>query len=122
MGVESIVDPRRRNAGIGVDVMAVTLTNQELAAHLGIITSDTQPIPGPYVTRVVDDLQAAAELVERRAPLAPTNSQNRAVVLICGYWFEAPSASPQRYGYSAWLHSEAAAILAPFISRRAQAI
>ena len=102
--------------------MTVTLTNQELAAHLGIITSDTQPIPGPYVTQVVDDLQAAAELVEKRAPLAPTNSQNRAVVLICGYWFQAPRAAPQRFGYSAWLHSGAAAILKPWIVRRAQTI
>ena len=102
--------------------MAVTLTNQELAAHLRIVVSDTQPIPGPYVTIVVDSLEAATELVERRAPLAPTDSQNRAVVQLCGYWFEAPRAAPQRFGYNAWLFSGAAQILAPFIERRAQAI
>ena len=102
--------------------MAVTLTHQELAAHLRIISSDTQPIPGPYVVIVVDSLQAATELVEHRAPLAPTDSQNAAVVLICGYWFEAPRAAPQRFGYSAWLHSGCAAVLAPFIERRAEAV
>ena len=91
--------------------MAVTLTRQELAAHLRITTSDTQPIPGPYVTIVVDSLQAATELVERRAPLAPTDSQNRAV-----------PAAPQRFGYNAWLHSGAAQILKPWIERRAQAV
>ena len=102
--------------------MAVTLTRQELAAHLRITTSDTQPIPGPYVTIVVDSLQAATELVERRAPLAPTDSQNRAVTLICGYWLETPPAAPQRFGYNAWLHSGAAQILKPFIERRAQPV
>ena len=102
--------------------MAVTLTHQELAAHLRITTSDTQPIPGPYVTIVVDSLQAATELVERRAPLAPTDSQNRAVTLLCGYWFESPRAAPQRFGYGAWLHSGAAQLLSPWIERRAQAV
>ena len=102
--------------------MAVTLTHQELAAHLRITTSDTQPIPGPYVTFVVDSLQAASELVERRAPLAPTDSQNMAVTMICGYWFESPPSNPQRFGYSAWLHSGAAQILKPFIERRAEAV
>ena len=102
--------------------MAVSLTPQELAAHLRITTSDTQPIPGPYVVIVVDGLQAATELVERRAPLAPTDSQNEAVVRIVGYWERAPDAPPQRYGYNAWLHSGAAQILAPFIERRAEAI
>ena len=102
--------------------MAVTLTPQELAAHLGIVTSDTQPIPGPYVTMVVDSLQAATELVERRAPLAPTDSQNMAVTQIAGYWFQSPRSAPQRFGHNAWLHSGAAQILAPHIERRAQAI
>ena len=102
--------------------MAVTLTPQELAAHLRIVTSDTQPIPGPYVTQVVDSLQAATEIVERRAPLAPTDSQNMAVTQIAGYWFQSPPSNPQRFGYNAWLHSGAAQILAPFIERRAQAI
>ena len=102
--------------------MAVTLTPQELAAHLRITTSDTQPIPGPYVTVVVDSLQAATEMVERRAPLAPTDSQNMAVTQLCGYWFESPLAPAQRFGYNAWLHSGAAQILGPFIERRAHAI
>ena len=102
--------------------MAVTLTPQELAAHLGLVTSDTQPIPGPYVTTVVDTLQAATELVERRAPLAPTDSQNMAVAMIAGYWWQSPRAPAQRFGQNAWLHSGAGALLAAFIKRRAQAV
>ena len=105
--------------------MAVTLTPQELAVHLRIIISDTQPIPGPYIVEVVDGLAAATELVESSAPLAPlapTDSQNEAVARIVGYWERSPVAPPQRFGYSAWLHSGAAQLLARFIERRAQAI
>ena len=102
--------------------MAVTLTPQELAAHLRIVASDTQPIPGPYVTVVVDSLQAATEMVERRAPLAPTDSQNMAVTQLCGYWLEAPIAPAQRFGANAWLHSGCGQLLGPWIVRRAQAI
>lgn len=102
--------------------MAVTLTAQELASHMRITTSDTQPIPGPYVAMVVDSLQVATEIVERRAPLAPSDSQNMAVTQIAGYWFDAPPAGAQRFGYSAWQNSGAAEILLPFIERRAQAV
>ena len=59
---------------------------------------------------MVDSLQAATELVERRAPLAPTDSQNRAVTLICGYWFESPRAAAQTVRFRRLgLHSGAGA-------------
>ena len=102
--------------------MAVTITPQKLAAHLRIVTSDTQPIPGPYVTVVVDSLQAVTALVERRAPLAPTDTQNMAVTQIAGYWWESPQAAARRFGFNAWQHSGAAQLLAPFIERRAEPV
>ena len=102
--------------------MAVTLTLNELAVHLGLSPSDTVPPRGPYIVPLLDGLRAATEIVERRAPLAPTDSQNMAVALIAAYWWQSPQAPPQRYGKNAWLHSGAAQILGPFIQRRAQAI
>ena len=102
--------------------MAVTLTVNELAVHLGLSVSDSVPPPQPYVVGLLDSLQAATEIVERRAPLAPSDSQNMAVAMIAGYWWQSPPSNPQRFGYNAWLHSGAAQILGPFIQRRAQAI
>ena len=102
--------------------MSVTLTLNELAVQLGYSVSDTVPPPHAYVVDLLDWLAAATEWVERRAPNAPENTQNRAVTQIAGYWSQAPLAPPQRFGYNAWLHSGAAALLAPYISRRAQAI
>ena len=102
--------------------MAVTLTLNELAVHLGLSVSDSVPPRGPYIVPLLDSLQAAKELVERRAPLAPTDAQNMAVTQLAAYWWGSPRAAPQRYGYNAWRHSGAAQILAPFIVRRAQAI
>ena len=102
--------------------MAVTLTLNELAVHVGYSVSDTVPPAHPYAVDLIDWLAAATEWVERRAPLAPTDSQNRAVTQIVGYWAQAPLAPPQRFGYNAWFHSGAAQILAPFIERRAEAI
>ena len=89
---------------------------------LGVTTSDTQPVPGPWVTRLVDWLAAATELVEARAPLAPTDSQNNAVVLVFGYWMQSPPAAPQRFGFNAWLNSGAEALLGPHIGRRAEPV
>ena len=102
--------------------MAVTLTLNELAVHVGYSVSDSVPPPAPYIVPLIDALRSASELVERRAPLAPTDSQNEAVAQIVGYRFQSPRAAPQRFGYNAWLHSGAAQILAPFIERRAEAI
>ena len=70
----------------------------------------------------MQDLAAATSMVERRAPEAPDNAQNLAVVQIVGYWLQSPEAPAQRFGHNAWLHSGAAQVLAAFIERRAQAI
>ena len=103
--------------------MAVTITLGQLANQVRIsTTASTSDVPDEYNTILSTNLAAATALVESRAPAAPDDSQNKAVVQIVGYWLESPPAAPQRFGYNAWLHSGAAQILGPFIERRAQAI
>ena len=102
--------------------MAVTLTLNQLAVQLRYTTDVSIPPAHTYLVDLNIWLEAATEWVERRAPLAPTNTQNEAVGLIAGYWSEAPQASPARFGYNAWQHSGAAQLLAPFIDRRAEAV
>ena len=102
--------------------MAVTLTLNELAVQLGYSVSDSVPPLQAYVVDLRAYLAAATEWVERRAPLAPEDTMNRAVTQIAGYWSQSPLAPAQRFGYNAWLHSGAAALLGPWIKRRAQAI
>ena len=101
----------------------ITITLADLANQIRIsVTEDEADIPKGYVAILKQDLAAATALVERRAPDAPDNAQNKAVVQIVGYWFQSPTAAAQRYGYSAWQHSGAAQLLAPWIARRAQPI
>ena len=102
--------------------MAVTLTLNELAVQVGYSVSPSVPPNHAYVTDLLSWLASATEMVERRAPLAPTDTQNAAVTRLVGYWRDAPFAPPQRFGFNAWLHSGAAQLLGPFIERRAQAI
>ena len=103
--------------------MAVTLTLGELANQVRIsTTSSTSDVPDEYNTILSTNLAAATAMVESRAPAAPAESQNKAVVQIVGYWLESPPSAPQRFGYNAWLHSGAAQILGPFIERRAEPV
>ena len=103
--------------------MAVTITLGHLANQVRVIvTNDTSAIPSNYLSILTSGLAVATALVEHRAPLAPEDSQNRAVVQIVGYWLNAPDAVPQRFGYNAWQNSGAAQILAPYIERRAEAV
>ena len=103
--------------------MTVTLTLGQLAHQVRVSTTDdADDVPASYVTILTRNLAAATEMVERRAPEAPEDTQNKAVAQIVGYWLESPPAPPQRHGYNAWLHSGAAQVLAPFIERGAQAI
>ena len=103
--------------------MSVTLTLGALANQVRVsVTEDAADIPAGYVAVLTQDLAAATSMVERRAPLAPDNAQNKAVVQIVGYWLESPPSNPQRFGYNAWLQSGAAQLLGPFIERRAQAV
>ena len=103
--------------------MAVTITLGRLANLTRFsVTPSTSDVPSHYVAVLTSNLAAATALVENRAPLAPEDSQNKAVVQIVGYWLNSPEAAPQRFGYNAWLHSGAAQILAPYIDRRAEAV
>ena len=103
--------------------MSVTITLADLANQVRVSsTEDEADIPTGYVAILKGDMAAAVALVERRAPEAPDNAQNKAVVQIVGYWLQSPPSAPQRFGFNAWLHSGAAQVLAPFIERRAQAI
>ena len=103
--------------------MAVTITIGSLANQVRVSTTDaTDDVPDSYDAVLTSNLAAATALVEARAPLAPEDSQNKAVVQIVAYWLDAPPATAQRFGYNAWQFSGAAQILAPFIERRAQAI
>ena len=102
--------------------MAVTLTIQRLALHLRITTIESQEVPDGYEPILSDSLEAATELVERRAPAAPPDTQNQAVARICAYWFQAPEAAPARFSFNAWQNSGAAQLLGAFIDRRAEAV
>ena len=101
--------------------MAVTLTLRELGHHLRI-TDGLHAVPEYYMAILTDLLEAGTSLVEKRAPDAPTDSQNMGVARVCAYWFQGPEDAPVRYGYNAWQNSGAAQILAPFIDRRAEAV
>ena len=103
--------------------MAVTISLGRLANETRVSqTISTSDVPIYYAAILTNSLAAATALVLARAPLAPDESHNKAVVQIVGYWLEAPQAAAQRFGYNAWLQSGAAQILAPFIQRRAQAV
>lgn len=103
--------------------MSVTLTLGQLANQVRVsVTSDTSDVPPFYATILAPNLAAATQLVEARAPNAPDESSNKAVVQIVGYWLQSPEAPAQRFGYNAWQNSGAAQVLAPFIDRRAEAV
>lgn len=102
--------------------MAVTITLGQLANEVRVTTNADEDVPTHYVDILTRALAAATALVEARAPDAPEDSQNKAVIQIVGYWLESPPSAPQRFGFNAWLHSGAAQVLAPFIERRAEAI
>ena len=90
--------------------MATTIDAAELARALRIDADDADE------TAEAARLAAVAiETVDERAPDAPAATRREAVYRIAGYLYDAPHAvSP-----SAWRHSGAAALLAPWILRRA---
>ena len=66
--------------------MSVTLTLGDLANEVRVSpTADPADIPTGYKVILTRDLAVATEMVEARAPLAPTESQNKAVVQLVGY-------------------------------------
>ena len=103
--------------------MSVTLTLGQLANQVRVsVTASTSDVPPYYRSILLPNLAAATKMIESRAPDAPEDAQNKAAVMIVGYWLESPPAAAQRFGFNAWLHSGAAQVLAPFIQRRAEAV
>ena len=103
--------------------MSVTLTIGQLANQVrASVTASESDVRPYYRSILLPNLAAATKLIERRAPDAPDDAQNKAVVQIVGYWLDSPPSAPQRFGFNAWLHSGAAQILAPWIERRAEAV
>ena len=103
--------------------MSVTLTIGQLANQVrASVTASESDVPPYYRSILLPNLAAATKLIERRAPDAPEDAQNKAAVMIVGYWLDSEPASAQRFGHNAWLHSGAAQVLGPFIERRAQAV
>lgn len=81
--------------------MAVTVTLGRLANEVRVsTTANTSDVPAHYVNVLTTNLAAATALVEARAPDAPEDSQNKAVIQLVGYWLEAPPSAPQRFGYN----------------------
>ena len=101
--------------------MAVTLTVQELAVGLRIDASPTVPVEEPHLGLLTRSLAVATAYIERRAPTADSDTQNEAVVRICGWLYDSPS-SGNRTVQGAYLHSGAAGLLSPYVDRRAEAI
>ena len=101
--------------------MAVTLTLRELGHHLRI-TDGVHDVPDYYIAILTDLLEAATELVEKRAPDAPTDTQNMAVARICAYLERGPEDAPARFGFNAWQNSGAAQLLGAHIIHRAEAV
>ena len=96
--------------------MAVTLTVNQVAVGLRLITDPTAPVPEPYVSLLSRSLAVAMDRVEREAPGAPVATQNAAAIRICGWLFDAGSLGQS--GQGAYRNSGAASLLAPYIVRR----
>ena len=103
--------------------MAVTLTVGQLAARTRFaVTTDLAGVHPGDVAILTNALASATAIVETRAPAAPSEVQDLAVTNLASYWLDAPIAAPARFGYNAYQHSGAAALLAPYIVRRAEAV
>ena len=97
--------------------MAVTLTVNQVAVGLRLITDPTAPVPEPYVSLLSRSLAVAMARVEREAPGAPVATQNEAAIRICGWLFDADAAD-QNGQQDAYRASGAASLLSAYIVRR----
>ena len=98
--------------------MAVTLSLGELAVAVRITTRTSEPVPEPYAGILTRQLAVATAHVERRAPDAPSDVQNEAVIRIVGWLVDQP-ASGNRSVMSAWNYSGASGLLSPWVEPRA---
>ena len=96
--------------------MAVTLTADQLAAELRI-GDGTTPLVEPMAGIMDRLLGACSEIVEHYAPAAPESVQNRAVVRLAGYEYDAsPTSNRFRNGFQ---NSGAQSLLASYRVARA---
>ena len=100
--------------------MAVTLDVQALGVGLRITTHPTHStgaLVEPELGILTLLLAVATEHVERRAPDAPDDVHDEAAIRLCGWLYDSPPAE-RRTVQSAYLHSGAAGLLAPWVERR----
>ena len=105
--------------------MAVTLESRDLAAGMMLVGADPDGTihipPEPLRGRITRLLAAITAIVERRAPLAPSEVQNQAVIQMAVYLFEQPTAARQSANANPFVNSGAAFLLSSWIVRRAAA-
>ena len=93
--------------------MAVTLTVAQLAAALRLSDSAEELAEA---TRL---LEYGTTAVNRHAPDAPATVANEAAIRLCGYLFDAPTASRRDSYANSLANSGAASILLPYRIHRA---
>ena len=81
----------------------------------------TAPVEEPELGILTRQLAVATAYVNHRAPDVPVETGNEAVVLIAGWLYDS-APSGRRTVQGAYLHSGAAGLLAPYVSRRAEAV
>ena len=88
--------------------MAVDITVAQVAADRRVDNIENDTELADVLARY---LQTATEMVELRAPAAPTSAQNTAASLLVGYWFDSPPAPAGVRHADAMQNSGAAAVL-----------
>ena len=93
----------------------------ELAGALRVGDGAAAP-PEPQLSVLTRLLSACTATVDKRAPAAPADVRNEAVIRMAGYLYDAPeSASGDRFA-AAFRNSGAYALLSPWAGRRAGSI
>lgn len=100
--------------------MPVSLTVEQLALAIRVSPRIGQT-PTEYLGDVTRLHGVVTSTINTRAPTAPDDVADEAARLLAGWLFQSPNVE-RRNVRSAWYHSNAGEILAPFISRRAEAV
>lgn len=99
--------------------MAVTpiVTVAELASAVRVDANDSDF--SSILTRLAG---VGSELAELYAPDAPPSIRQEAVIRVSAYLFDQPESPPGTRYAAAWRNSGAAALVAPWVGRRAVAV
>lgn len=96
--------------------MAVTVIG--LAVALRLITDGTEAPEEPVNGILTRLLGVGTALVNKHAEDAPDDVKDEAVIRVCGYLFDMPTAARgDRFAY-AWRNSGAASLVSSWVSRR----